>query len=256
MNPSQCRIVLKPRAPLDVFDLGVRFARERWRPLAVLLAVTVLPPWLVLSVGAWLTDGHFGWLLAALVFAPALQIPFTMLAGRLLFQDEVRVRDVLRELLSRLSSAFAIAAGAAIAFLVAVATCGVGLIWAQGMLLYLPEILLLERVPLSRALRRSAGLAAGQLLGSITGVTARVVITLWMAALAESSGQALVGFVFQLGQPFGAVTTFQVTPYVLAGVLVAQPIFAVYRLLLYVDARTRLEGWDLQVGLWAVAGAR
>ena len=37
----------------------------------------------------------------------------------------------------------------------------------------------------------------------------------------------------------------------LGGLLVSAPVFAWYRLLLYLDSRTRLEGWDLQVGLRA-----
>ena len=69
---------------------------------------------------------------------------------------------------------------------------------------------------------------------------------------AESLGQGIIGFVFQLGAPFGALSSGDATPYLLMGVLLANPVNAMYRLLLYVDARTRSEGWDLQVRLRAL----
>ena len=78
---------------------------------------------------------------------------------------------------------------------------------------------------------------------------------MWAAIAAEALGQNLVGFVFQLGAPFGSAPE-DITPYLLAGLLVGRSLFAVYRLLLYVDVRTRVEGWDLQVQLRAAGMAQ
>ncbi len=49
--------------------------------------------------------------------------------------------------------------------------------------------------------------------------------------------------------PFDGITKFKVSPWVLGGILAANPLLAVYRMMLYLDVRTRVEGWDLQVAL-------
>lgn len=251
MNPHRCKIALRPRGPFESFDLAWRFLRERIGPLARLGAVVLLLPWLALSVAAWWFGGHLGVLIPAVLIALAARAPFTLLAGRLLFDDEARVRDVLRDLVERLPALIAAWSLRVAGLLVGLVSCGIALPWVQGMLLYVVETALLERVPPARGLRRSARLAGGHPGDAAAGVLVSALLVGWFAGLGEASGQALVGFVFQLGQPFGAATSLQVTPYLLAGLFLAQPIVAVYRLLLYVDVRTRVEGWDLQVGLRA-----
>ena len=76
------------------------------------------------------------------------------------------------------------------------------------------------------------------------------------AGLKIAIGHGIVEFLLQLGRPFGSLSNGEVTPYAVAGVLLAQPLIALYRLLLYVDVRTRLEGWDLQVSLRALGMER
>jgi hypothetical protein len=78
----------------------------------------------------------------------------------------------------------------------------------------------------------------------------------WFAVTAEAVGQGLVSGVLQLGTPFGDVLLGEVTPFLILGILLSHPVYAIYRLLLYVDVRTRVEGWDLQVGLRAAGLSR
>lgn len=251
MNPNLCRVSLRPRGPLEVFDLAVRLLRTRSAPFGRMAALVLLPTWVVASVAAWLTDGHWGVLVVTWLAGIALRAPFTVLAGRLLFADDVSVLRVLLDLIGQAPSLLALWSLRTLAWGVAALTCFVGLIPIQAALVYLDETLLLERVAPARALRRTSLLAGRQAANFVFGVGAGWALDAWMAALGESVGQSLIGFVLQLGEPFGSALTLQVTPYALGGLLLGAPLFAVYRLLLYVDVRTRVEGWDLQVGLRA-----
>lgn len=256
MNPHLSRIVLRVRGPLEVFDLAWRLIRETWRTQARMLAVTWLPVALLGVPLCWFAEGSAWTLLWPLLWAPILQAPFTVLTGRLLFDPQVRVGAVLRELLGRAKDLAGSQLVAAFGTSFGVLTCFYGLIPVQAALLYLPEATLLERVGVSRATRRSMRLAGGHVGIALLGAVSRWALTLWFGLVGESSGQALFTWVLQLGAPFGSLMTGEVTPFLLGGLLLAQPVHAVYRLLLYVDVRTRNEGWDLQVGLRAAGLAR
>ena len=60
----------------------------------------------------------------------------------------------------------------------------------------------------------------------------------------------------QRGRPLPSALEGVATPWLTAGILASHPVWALWRLLLYVDVRTRVEGWDLQVGLRAAGLAR
>lgn len=257
MNPLQCRIVLRPRGPFEVLDLGVRFARERWRPLAWLAVWVVLPPAVLCTFAAWWLEGHWATLALPVAFAPAVQAPYTRMVGRLLFDEHVGVGEVLRDVLT---AAPALVLGW---LLVGVAmlgfgglTCGYGVPMVQGALLYQSETALLERSDVVKGANRSLRLASSGATQVLAGVFVRWALLGWFALAGEAVGQALVGFVLQLGEPFGTLSTGWVTPYVLVGLLVANVAWAIFRVLLYIDVRTRSEGWDLWIGLRAAAAAR
>lgn len=253
MNPNACRVVLRRRGPLEVFDLALRFLRAHAAPFARLFAVLLLP-WVPLAVAACaLTGGHPALVLVPLLAAPWLQAPATVLAGRLLFAEQVRVRDVLRELVRRPGAALA-AAGWWTAS--QVLGCGV-LGWVLGVATcWVTEVALLEEAAVSRILRRSTRLAQLHLGVSVSAVFAWYGLTAWGALAGETLGQAVVGNVLQLGEPFGSAWEGTVTPFLLLGILAAQPVYGVYHLLLYLDVRTRAESWDLQVALRALGMAR
>lgn len=256
MNPYQCRVVLRPRGPLEVLDLSFRFLRERLGPFARLAVPTLLPTWVVVSLAAWWFEGHWVILLPTLIFGAALRASFTALAGRLLFAEDVRVVRVLADVAARTPGLLAVWLTGLVGWVVAALTCFVALPWIQGALLYLVQTALLERVPVGRGVRRTLRLVSGRPGHALAGALGTWALVVWSALVGEGVGQALVGFVLQLGQPFGSLWTGQVTPWLLGGVLLGQPLVAVFRFLLYVDVRTRIEGWDLQVGLRAAGLSR
>ncbi len=251
MNPNLCHVALRPRTPLEVFDLTLCLLRERAQGYLRLTAVVITVPALVLGVAAWATSGHWGVLGAALLCGPVLQAPFTLMTGRALFDVEVGVGEVLSGCYARLGPLVVAWLYEALAALVGLAMCAVGWLITSAPTTYLAEAALLERVPPGRGLQRSVRLAGAHPAVALMAAASRVALTVWCLVVFEAAGQALMGTVLQLGSPFGSLWDGTVTPFAVLGVLVGQPLHAVYRLLLYVDVRTRVEGWDLQVGLRA-----
>jgi hypothetical protein len=256
MNLEACRLVLRPRGPLEVLDLTLRLWATEWRVFTRMALWICAMPWLVLSGLTVLLDGHWGGLAAAIALAPLVQAPFTLLTGRLLFDSDVGPVSVLWDLISRVPSLLGTWLWWPIGLILTIPTCGYGLPVLHLGLLYSTEVALLERHQPFRNLTRGLRLAVATLPQSGVGVIVRWVGTAWCALVAEAFGQSLVGVVLQLGEPFGSLWGGQITPFVLAGVLLAHVGWSVYRVLLYLDVRTRTEGWDLQVGMMAAAVAR
>ncbi|TNE85768.1 MAG: hypothetical protein EP330_24335 [Deltaproteobacteria bacterium] len=267
MNPHLCRVALRPRDPFEVFDLTFRYLRERLGPLSR-LGLLVLVPWMLVFTGlSWWFEGAFWLAPLALIPGPLLQAPFTLGGGRLLFGDDFAVPEITWQSLRRSTALWLGWAlqGFGWALVIAIALASNDIVgWAMfaGAMLgasflglfgvFASEAVLLERVGLGRAIRRSGRLSAASGGGALAATMGRWFLVVWMGLVGESVGQALVGFVLQLGSPFGTLWDGYVTPYFLGGMLLAQPLSALYRLLLYVDSRTRSEGWDLQVSLRAL----
>ena len=235
-----------------MFDLALALLRAHSGRFARLFALVVLPVALPAAVVAYVTgQGDLVIVTLPILFVP-LQAPGTVLAGRLLFSDTVRIRDVFLELLRSAVPLFAAWFWQGAALVGGLMCFFVGALFSMPATAYVTEAALLERVGTVKCLQRSLRLAGSNPGNSIVVAVGWVFLTVWSAIVAEMAGQALVGFVFQLGAPFGSLWNGDVTPYLIFGIVAAQPLVGVYRLLLYVDARTRVEGWDLQVGLRAV----
>lgn len=252
MNPNLCTVVLRPRSPFEVFDLTLLYLRQHVGSLGRLFAVLVLPTWLASSLLAWLSDGSPLVLLLPLLLVPFLKGPFTVLGGHLLFSRDLGARGALSALFDGRFWGALFATGA-IGGLIAVFTLGFGLALWMPMTVFVPESVLLERVSVGRSLTRSRALAAGHVGNAAIAALSAAWLTFWGAAVAEMGGQLIVAQGLQLGEPFGSAWNGEVTPYLLFGVIAAQPLHALYRLLLYIDVRTRVEGWDLQVAFRSAA---
>lgn len=256
MNPNLCRVALRPRGPLEVFDLCFAFGHARLFPLLKMTLLTVGPLFAITVPLCWYFDGHPGLLAIPAIAAPFLQAPFTMLTGRLLFSDEVTLWSTIKDVLKATPQLLAAWLAEILGWMLTMMTCGYGAFLVQPALLYMTETALLERVGPARGLRRSLRLAGGHVGIALTGAASRWILLVWFALVGEAAGQSIVGFILQLGEPFGTLWDGDVTPYLLLGLFLSQPAHAIYRLLLYVDVRTRLEGWDLQVGLRAAGLGR
>ena len=249
MNPHACRVVLRPRGPLEVFDLGLCFLRVNAAAYGRLAAVLLLPFVPVVVLACWLAEGSPFLALLPVLAAPWLQAPAPLLGGRLLFAERVRVRDVLLECGRRSGP---LTAACLLWLLPLPFGCGV-LSWVGSIVVnWVTEAAMLEQVSPGRGFKRSSRLSFAHLGVSTASVFGWYGLTAWGAVTGEFVGHACVGTVLQLGEPFGSAFDGRVTPYLLLGMLAVQPLYAIYRLLLYLDVRTRVEGWDLQVSLRAM----
>lgn len=252
MRPDRCQLALRPRDPLESIDLSLAVIRLTREPLGRLAVCTIAPLWVLGSVALWLTDGHLAVALLPVLAAPVIQAPVTVLLGQSLFEGDVTLRHTARRV-----GASAWRLGM-VWLAVALGLVGSGLtaftLWPMCAvaLMYVTEAVLLEQVSLGRALRRSTRLASRSISHAVVGNLLRYGLFLWLWAGSEQLGDFVLITVLQLGAWLPA--DWSLSPFGLLGMLVSQFAWSVIRLLLYIDVRTRTEGWDLQVGLLGAAG--
>jgi hypothetical protein len=249
MNLRAATMVLRPRSVSEVLDLACRFATGPAMGLFAKLTALVLVPGYVLALVAHYVAGWDWWAvwLMAFCYTVLAEGVFTVTASRMLFAEEVTVRQVMKVFGSRLSSfafgmlikVIALAAGT-IAFFVP----GI-FVWMRSC--FMTEASLLEGVGATGAWTRS-----GRLSTTGSSPAFALLLTLLLARLAvvvaaELLGLAIVGDVLQLGEPFGSVWKDGGSPFALAGLFLTAPYVASARFLQYIDVRTRNDGWDIQV---------
>jgi hypothetical protein len=247
MRVPECRVVLRERGPLETLDLCVALVREGsgvlarvWLPIASLA-------WVTAEAVGWLAGARWaGWLLLVLL-SPLMQAPFTWVGAGLMFEPAAGApAPSLRAwLLARWREVAALLVLWWVGLFTMLVSFGLmaPVVWAG--LMFSGETLLLEGVEPRHALRRGVSLFAeafGQALAGSVLVWAAV---LWLWLVAEAVGLQLGGgVVFSEGSSW-----VDATPWSLLAALLAQPLLALHRLLMYVDARSRVEGWDLHYAI-------
>lgn len=273
MDLSRARIVLRERSTLDVLDLALRFVVAHKGAYAKVTGVAVVPALLV----SWGLASRAGWAwgwIAAIPLALLAQTPFTVLASRLVFEPDVRLRDVIGASLRSLPRLFvlrilqllllgaglftfvAARSSGEVAVVVLVSILAFALI-LPGLaidvaLLFVSEAAILERATLGATISRSRRLLRGHSGQAIAAALALFLLHVAATLLGDDVGRFVVGSLFQFGEP-AALWTAGGSPLALAGFWLFLPYAATARFFVYLDLRTRSEGWDIQTRFAAIA---
>jgi len=256
------RITLRPRSQDEIFDLALAylraFARDYRRPILVAVLVSALPAILVHLLWAW----EVGPLLALVMITAGIsERSITLFAGRHVFGNEAGTWSAWRSTLrSIVFGSTTVVLGALPALMIAgsdfdedwsVGGVMLGMVWPFLLAshLHLSEVRHLEQLGLAKAGQRARALVSyrfSRALGLIvTGTIVRVLFVLGT----YSAALFILVIVFQfkgVGDTFGPA-------FVVLGYALASPFLSLVRFFDYIDARTRREGWDIQVRFNAIA---
>ncbi len=251
MDLMRARVALRERSLADVLDLTVRFCVRHQRAFATLAAFVILPGFAV----SWAVAARWGWAAgwaAAVALAVFADVPFLVLASRLLFDDTVPLRPVLGDAARALPRVFAVRLVQLASWASGVALAGVGWIYLGPIVLFLGEVAVLERTSARVALRRARVLATAH-LGTAT-LTTLVILVLVAGgvALADLAGRELLEEVLEVRAP-PSLWVAGGSWLALLGGWCAVPLVATSRFFVYIDCRTRSEGWDIQTRFAAIA---
>ena len=239
---ATARVAFRDRAVVDVLDLALRFSVVHARAYAKVAAVVLLP---ALAIGL-LAGRILGWPGAWAVVLPVAicaEVPFTVLASRLVFDDTVRVRDVLRTGLGNIPRVAGVRllclVGMALGFLLLFIPGA----WVTASVFFIGEILLLERGP--SAFGRAQRLAGQAFADVVIGMILLGLMPVVAVVLADVAGRGVLGELLQFRPPPAVWTSYGGALAVL-GLVLQVPFRATARFFLYLNVRTRVEGWDIQ----------
>lgn len=247
----RARVAFRDRSFADVLDLSLRFSTSHAAIYARVAAVVLAAPCVLTIAAAQLFGWIAGWSIAILT-GLAAEVPFTVLASRLVFQDDVSARAVLADALRDLPRLI----GMRIVWLLGLALGSSCImlpsLYVGGAMLYASEVMLLERAGLGTAIKRSHRIAGSALADAALGLLAATCLPLLAMGVAEIGGRLVLREVllFRPPAPFwesgGSVLLvlgwFAVIPYATTA-----------RFFVYLNARTRAEGWDIQTRFAAIA---
>jgi len=251
MDLVRARVALRERPLLDVLDLAVRFCVANAGPYGRLSLVTLAPAfalsWAAARAGGWLVGWPVAFALAAIVDGP-----FVVLASRLVFADEARIRDVVRMAASVTLRLVGVRLGQALAFALSMLLFGVPWIWVGSVLLFAPEVVVLERATFGRAWGRAQTIASAR-LGVVTAAMLLLsCLVVGGAFLTDLAGREILQGLLEIRPP-APIFSEGGSVLALLGFWAVLPMRATTRFFVYLDVRTRAEGWDIQTRFAALA---
>jgi hypothetical protein len=247
----RARVALRERPLIDVVDLSVRFCVANAGPYAKLSFAAIAPAFAVSWTAAKLGGWALGWLVA-LALAGVVEAPFVVLASRLVFSGEARLRDAARVAAQAVPRLLVARLAQGIAFLVSLLLAGLPWLWLGPLFLFVPEVVLLERSSLGASWGRVPRLAHAQLGVATATVLLFAALTAGGVFLADAAGREVLEGLLQIRPP-PPLTRDGGSILALLGFWAVLPIRATTRFFVYLDVRTRTEGWDIQTRFAALA---
>ncbi|MES2598932.1 MAG: DUF4350 domain-containing protein [Verrucomicrobiota bacterium] len=241
MRLEDLTIALRPRQPWEAVDLGCALTRRDYGRVMLLWLITVVPVWIVLGVLLWdypLAFGLIAWWLKPLYD----RVPLFHLS-RSAFGGRPTVKETLREW-PRLWSRFLLPA----------------LLWRRLTLMrsFALPVLMLEGQKGKASRQRISTLASdgGSSGAGLTWVFIKLEIAFWLGltALASNLGpvdglpdfSAIMQDPENYFQATGAKQWFSNVLYLIA-MSVIEPFYVGAGFGLYLNSRTKLEGWDIEL---------
>jgi hypothetical protein len=251
MDLMRANVALRERPLLDVLDLAVRFCTAHAKPYARLSLAVLVPAFAASLALAHLAGWWLGWT-AAVILGAFADGPFVALASRLVFEQNVRARDALRlatRALPRLLGA-RIAQGLALAG--SALMLGLPWLWLGTAMFFVNEVIVLEGAGPARGIARAGGIARAHFGAALLTMLLAVVAPAGAAILADFAGREILQGLLEVKAPpplFKEGGSWLA----LVGWWSAVPLLATARFLVYIDIRTRTEGWDIQTRFAAIA---
>ena len=247
----QMRVVLRDRSLTDVLDLTFRFmSKHFWLHLKVALVVLVPAYALCVWLGAEV-NWAVGWT-AALLLGSLAQGPFTMLASKLVFQEHATAREALFSALHAFPRLALARFFQALSLLVSALLCVVPIFFTGPLFLFLPEIVLLEGVGFSQGASRARALALNHTGNAFSAWMLLTIARMGsVLAIGDVAGRQLVQTMLSVSPPESMFTSGG-NYLAMAGFWIFVPFCADARFFIYLNLRTKVEGWDIQARFLAL----
>ncbi len=250
MNVLSSRVALRDRTLLDVLDLSLRFLASHKTAFTKMSACVSVPAFFV----SWLAALTFGWWLGwvtAIVLASFAEAPFVALASRLVFQPTVPTREALGAGLSAIPRLFGLRVLQASGILAGAIFLVLPGFWVATLFVFATEVTVLERASVTASVSRMQRLVSGYFGDVLMAMLLFWVLCLLAVAIGSAAGSAFLEGLLQIrmrrseDQMGGPLALF--------GMWLALPFLTTARFFVYLNLRTRREGWDIQTRFAAIA---
>jgi hypothetical protein len=259
------RVVLRPRTLDETLDLALTYMRLSAKDFGKLIAVVVgVASVIMIAIGVAFDLTIWQRLAVAMWLSPFVEQIATVYGGRHLFQSEPKIRPAIGAIMKRFPRVFFTSAMLTLPWTPMLLTnfkdpvwIGIGatlgtfwpfLVASQA---YRSEVSLLEQLSMKRAGQRTKTLIAYRYARALGMVVVSTIVRAAVGGGVELTTAFILGMVLQFGNVSDSIGGWPAV----VGYLLAGPYVAIARMFDYVDARTRREGWDIQVRFNAIAQA-